>query len=190
MSKNRNRRRPNPESGSRFSRSLKRLYVRFIRIRGEPREIALGFALGLFIGMSPTMGFQMAIAVFLAALLKWNKISAAAGVWITNPVTAPFVYGGTYLVGSKILGTGNVVRMTGNFDITAIGSVLRQAPEVLLILSVGGIVIGVPVAFVGYYFSYKAVERYQEDLKEKLERQKERLARKGRKIKRKKRKKS
>ncbi|WP_419661268.1 DUF2062 domain-containing protein [Desulfosarcina variabilis] len=35
---------------------LKKLYQRFTRIRGNPREIAPGFALGLFISFSPTMG--------------------------------------------------------------------------------------------------------------------------------------
>jgi uncharacterized protein (DUF2062 family) len=75
-------------------------YERFLKIRGTPREIGLGFAIGLFVGMSPTMGFQMAIAVFLAAVFKWNKISAAAAVWITNPVTAPIIYGVTYFIGA------------------------------------------------------------------------------------------
>jgi uncharacterized protein (DUF2062 family) len=40
----------------------------------------LGFAFGIFIGMTPTMGIQMPIAVFIAALIKWSKISAAFGV--------------------------------------------------------------------------------------------------------------
>jgi hypothetical protein len=54
------------------------------------------------------MGFQTATAVFFAALFKWNKFSGAAGVWITNSVTAPFIYGMTYLVGAKMLGVGKV----------------------------------------------------------------------------------
>ena len=77
---------------------LSRAYERFVRIRGRPREIALGFALCIFIGMLPTMGIQMPIAVFFAALLKWSKISPAFGVWITNPFTSPFIYGLTYMV--------------------------------------------------------------------------------------------
>jgi uncharacterized protein (DUF2062 family) len=55
---------------------LRRAYERFVKIRGRPREIALGFALGVFIGMTPTIGIQMPIAVFFAALVKWSKISA------------------------------------------------------------------------------------------------------------------
>ena len=35
---------------------IRRLYERFIMIRGEPREVALGFAVGIFVGMTPTVG--------------------------------------------------------------------------------------------------------------------------------------
>ncbi len=52
---------------------LRKPYDRFLKIKGDPREIALGMALGLFVGMSPFMGIQMAVAVFLAAIFKWNK---------------------------------------------------------------------------------------------------------------------
>ncbi|MBW1669288.1 MAG: DUF2062 domain-containing protein, partial [Deltaproteobacteria bacterium] len=34
-------------------RQLKYLYIRFIRLRGDPRELALGTALGVFAGMMP-----------------------------------------------------------------------------------------------------------------------------------------
>ena len=47
--------------------SWKKTYSRFLKIRGNPKEIALGFALGLFVGMSPFMGAHTIIAVFLAA---------------------------------------------------------------------------------------------------------------------------
>lgn len=50
--------------------------------------------------MTPTMGIQMLIAGFLAAVLKWNPISAMMGIWITTPVTAPVIYGTTF--GAKI----------------------------------------------------------------------------------------
>ena len=42
--------------------SCKKAYSRFVKIRGNPREIALGFALGLFVGMSPFMGAHTIIA--------------------------------------------------------------------------------------------------------------------------------
>lgn len=156
--------------------SLKKAYERFIKIRGDPQNIALGFALGLFVGMSPTFGFQTAIAIFLAALFKWNKISAAIGVWVTNPVTTPFIYGMTYLAGAKILGMNKVNNPIGELNIDAIGQILHKAPGIFWALTVGGVILGLPLAVAGYYFSYKIIARYQEDIKKKIAKQREKLA--------------
>ena len=59
-----------------FIRQSKLMVVRFVRLRGLPVEIAKGVALGIFIGMTPTFGFQMAIALFFAYLLKENRLAA------------------------------------------------------------------------------------------------------------------
>ena len=152
-----------------------RIYNRFIRIRGTPREIARGFALGLFIGFSPTMGFQIAMGVFIAALLKWNKFAAAIGVQVTNPLTAPFVYGFTYLVGAKMIGLEQPFIRKDAFDLNNIVAIFDKAPDIILALTIGGVVVGLPVAWAGYLISYSAVEKYQTTIKEKLYRKKENI---------------
>ncbi len=169
---------PNRNSGKKswaFS-SLLKTYDRFVKIRGNPREIALGFALGLFVGMSPTLGIQMAIAIFIAALFKWNKISAAIGVWISNPLTAPFLYSLTYFAGAKLLGVNNTINSSGTIGDTPFYTMLLKAPEILWAATLGGIVLGLPVAVSGYFFAYTAVSRYQEDIKRKLAERKARKA--------------
>jgi uncharacterized protein (DUF2062 family) len=150
-------------------------YRRFLKIRGEPREIALGFALGLFVGITPTMGIQMIIAVFFAALFKWNKISSAIGVWISNPLTAPLIYSLTYLLGAGILGLKNSFRLSDLQGITAVVEILKKAPEIFVALIIGGIVLGFPIAVLGYYLSYAAIQRYREGIKRKLLKQKEKI---------------
>ena len=79
-------------------------FLRFIRLRGTPEEIAKGFALGITIGMTPTFGVQMPIAFFFAWILRENKLAAILGVWITNPLTAPFIYATEYEFGRLLLG--------------------------------------------------------------------------------------
>ena len=78
--------------------------INFLRLRGTPEEVAKGLALGIFIGMTPTFGFQMAIALFFAWILKENKIAALLAVWVTNPITAPFIYAAQYETGRFLLG--------------------------------------------------------------------------------------
>ena len=93
-------------------RMTKLQLVRFARLSGSPDDIAKGMALGIFIGMTPTMGLQMPIAIFCAWLLRENKLAAALGVWITNPVTAPFIYALEYETGRLLLGMARVTLPT------------------------------------------------------------------------------
>jgi uncharacterized protein (DUF2062 family) len=160
---------------------MHRAYSRFLKIRGQPREIALGFALGLFVAMTPTMGFQIAIAVFLATLLKCNKISAALGVWITNPITAPFIYGACYLIGHQFYHVPKSQLLPKDLGVRSFYLMFQKAPDIFIALIIGGVIIGLPLAIVGYYFSFSAVAKYQNEIKEKLARKREIRARKLRK---------
>ena len=154
---------------------IRRIHERFLKIRGRPREIALGFALGIFIGMTPTMGIQMPIAVFFAAMLKWSKISAAFGVWITNPFTSPFIYGFTYIVGAKVLGLKVKITLPEDFSWSIVKELIENAPVIFGAMTIGGILIGFPLAILSYYLSFAAVNKYQQRIKDKMAVQKARL---------------
>jgi uncharacterized protein (DUF2062 family) len=153
-------------------------YKRFLKIRGNPREIALGMALGLFIGMTPVMGLHIATAIPLAALFKWNKISAAAGVWITNPLTAPVIYPITYMVGKPFLGTYRPISLPQADGLDALFKMLLKAPEIFWAMTIGGFILGIPLAIIGYFICFFVVEKYQQDIKRKIALSKEKLARK------------
>ncbi len=153
---------------SKLAAARQKAYERFLRIHGTPQEIALGFALGLFVGMSPFLGFHMAIAVFLAALFEWNKVSAAVGVWISNPLTVPVIYPLTYLVGAKLLGSEKIYRFPQTMDMDYILHMIRSAPEIISTLTLGGIIFGIPLGVAGYLFAYVAVKKYQTEIKQKL----------------------
>lgn len=153
----------------RWYQAAARAYHYVMTIHGHPREIALGLALGLFVAMTPTLGFQMIIAVFLATVFRWNRFSAAAGVWLSNPLTAPFIYGLAYLVGAWVLGFENNGLPKG-VDVHHIDVLLRKAPGIIWALTVGGLILGIPVAILGYYLSFSAIEKYRAALKDKRER--------------------
>ena len=152
---------------SRPSGLLKRVYARFVKLRGCPKEIARGFAVGVFVGFTPTLGAQVLLAVPLAALLKANKLAAVAGVWITNPVTAPFIYGLTYFVGSRLTGVSG--RLAAGFaEEMTLMEIVAQAPHIFWILTVGGIVVGLPMAVASYYAALTAVNRYRDRIRQKV----------------------
>jgi uncharacterized protein (DUF2062 family) len=170
-----------PETKTRrLLRPIVRAYERFLKIRGNPREIALGMALGLFVGMTPLMGLHTLMAVPLAAMFKWNKISAAVGVWVTNALTAPIIYGINYLVGARILGLSRSFGFEDTDGLSALYRLMVKTPEIFWATTIGGIVLGVPLAAAGYYFAYSVVHKYQAGIKTKLNRSKERRAQKNR----------
>ncbi len=72
------------------------------RLRSSPEAIAGGFALGLFIAFTPTVGVQIVLAFFLATLLNVNRPAAVLSVWVTNPVTIPAIFTFNYWLGSLI----------------------------------------------------------------------------------------
>ncbi len=146
---------------------IRRIYYRFLKIRGTPREIALGFALGLFIGFSPTMGIQIVVGIFIASLLKWSKITTAIGVQVTNPITAPFIYTFTYFVGSKVIGLDKpLILMDMNLDSLLV--IIRQVPRIFVAMTIGGILVGLPTAVIGYFVVCRIMNKYQERIKDTI----------------------
>jgi len=178
----------NQSDKNRLYSLLQKGYARFLKIRGHPHEIAMGLALGIFIAMTPTMGFQMAIAICLATFFKWNKVAAGIGVWVTNPVTAPIIYPVCYYIGSRIYSVPKSQSVGAGLNVKLFYTLLVKAPELFFALTIGGVIIGLPLAIAGYYFAYSAIHRYQDEIKLQLVRRKKRKALKTQKKKRKKKK--
>jgi uncharacterized protein (DUF2062 family) len=77
-------------------RPLIRLLQKF---RGSPHAVAGGFSLGLFLALTPTVGVQLLVAVFLATFFKLSRPAALLAVMITNPLTVPPIFTFNYWVG-------------------------------------------------------------------------------------------
>lgn len=67
------------------------------------RSVAGAFAVGLFWAFIP-IPFQMVAAAATAIPARVNLPISVALVWITNPLTMPPMFYGTYLVGTMITG--------------------------------------------------------------------------------------
>jgi uncharacterized protein (DUF2062 family) len=154
-------------------RKLRRAHVGLLRGSGAPAEIAGGMALGLFIAMLPIMGLQLPLALVIAEALRrlthfqLSRVAAAAGVWLNNPVTAAPVYGLCYFIGRPIAHRllpassqqAGAQAATG-FDLGALFS-SPDALEAMLGLIIGGVLLGVPTAWLGYRITYGMVSRHQ-----------------------------
>jgi len=136
-----------------FFRQFKLNLIRFIRLRATPNDIAKGMALGLFVGMTPTFGIQMVIVLALAVVLKENKIAALLGVWVTNPLTAPVIYGLEYEVGRALLGFPRP-HMLVHFNYESLVSLGWQ---VVGPLCLGSLIFGLVVGVVGYSVTLRMI---------------------------------
>ena len=65
---------------------------RVLHVDDTPHRIALGVAVGVFVAWTPTVGFQMILTIFLAWLLRANKLVGVPFAWISNPFTLIPIY--------------------------------------------------------------------------------------------------
>ena len=144
----------------------KRPFSFLLQLHGKPREIALGFALGLFIGMSPFFGLHTFAAIFLSTVLKWNRIASLAGIQITNIFTIPFIYPITFYVGSYIYPVRSSFAFTVDLYEMEIWKLVKTVPDVVATLTVGGIILGLPMALGSYFMVLYAMRQIQAKKKE------------------------
>ena len=111
-------------------------------------SVTNAFAVGLFLAWVP-VPMQMVLAVAIAILTPWRiNLPVAIGlVWITNPVTMPFLYWFSYELGMFILG---LPAPTGEFE-ASLEWFMSMASNGLYPFLFGCFVCGVVSAFVGYH---------------------------------------
>jgi len=145
-----------------FHRRARLIYLRVIRLRGHPHELALGMAIGVCIGMMPIIPFHMVTAVAAAIAFGASKITAAAGTLICNPVTVYPIYRYCYVIGMFILGfdhnTGLLMPVTGTINqgeyLEAIKTILSGGGMAVATFLLGGIVLGLIVSVPSYFLFY------------------------------------
>ena len=142
------------------------------RISAPPHVIALGFAAGVFASFTPFIGFHFIIAGLIAFAVGGNIVASAFGTAVGNPLTFPFIWVATYNVGAMMLG----VATRGSVAIDLPDGLLsllfsnpvqfweefwRALHPVLLPMSIGALLIGLPVSAAIYLMLKRAVEGYQ-----------------------------
>ena len=109
------------------------------------RSVARAVAIGLFVMYLP-IPFQMAVAAFLAISFRANLPLSVALVWLTNPVTIPAMFYLSYRVGALLLGWEHDL----SEDLLTVGGMFREFGQIWPPLFVGGVVVGLFLAAVGY----------------------------------------
>ncbi len=144
-----------------FSHNFKKLKDKFmilLRINNTPRHIALGVAIGVFIGVTPLYGFHTILAILMAILIRQtNKIAILIGSNISIPPTAPFISWAGYEIGRVILGHKYPAIKWTALKHFRYGDV----KEILFPLFLGSFILGLILAVCFYFITLVLVKRFK-----------------------------
>ncbi len=144
----------------RWQRRFRYFYLRFMRLREQPEQLARGLAAGVFAGLFPLFGLQTIIGIAIALRIGGNPLMAAAGTWVSNPLTYVPIYAFNYNVGRWLLGVrdtdpfGNTVESYQNW--------LAMGTDVALALFLGCFVVGCVCSVLSYTIGLPLITQIQQ----------------------------
>lgn len=121
-------------------------------IDATPHRIALSFAIGVFIGVSPLLGIHTVLGLILAYLFRLSKLATLTGVFVTNPVSIIPIYSFCMWVGMLILGV-DMTHIVSDIDWLhmSIASMGKELETLLWPFIVGTLSVGAVGAVAGYF---------------------------------------
>jgi hypothetical protein len=86
----------------RLFRIYRYVYLKLVRENDSPERVGRGAALGIFIGVFPTLWFGPVLALAAAGLIAANRAAALASMIATGPLM-PFIWTGCVLLGNALV---------------------------------------------------------------------------------------
>jgi uncharacterized protein (TIGR03546 family) len=138
-----------------FKNKISIFYNRFISLKGEPGEIAAGMAIGVFVGVTPTIPFHTVAIILLCLLFRQNMTAAILGATcVSNPITIPLFYLAQYELGRLLL---NYESLKVTFNDYSLKSIFELGWHILYPLQLGGLLMAVVFTVPAYFITYRAV---------------------------------
>jgi len=129
-----------------------------LSLKDSPQRIAVSFAVGVFIGMSPLLGAHTVLGILIAWRFRLNKLVTLIGVYVTNPWTIIPIYTFGTWMGAKLVGLDSIIPYIDWSHITLSG-LMSSFHHLLLPFIVGNVLLGLVSAVFSYFLIYEAVKR-------------------------------
>jgi hypothetical protein len=129
-----------------------------IKLKESPHRIALAFATGVFIGMSPLLGLHTLLGFVVAWIFRLNPFALLAGVYITNPWTIVPIYTFSTYVGAQCLGIEQIIPKIDWSDIS-FNYLLNNLEPLMMPFIVGTLMMGTLTSVISYIIIYKAAKK-------------------------------
>jgi len=155
-----------------------------IKAKPTRNEFRIGVALGLFVGLTPTVGVQMYVCLFFWLLFKkikkdwnFNLPTSIAMVWVTNPFTVVPIYYIFFRIGiwfQSLYGTDSPLQGIEFFEMRILD--IQKAPTFLLQfqeigkflfydtgipLFLGSLFIAIPTTLIAFFYSQKVYDKLE-----------------------------
>ena len=124
------------------------------------RELAVSFALGMLVGVSPYFGLQTWICLSLSSFFRVPVFPMLLVSSVTNPLTVAFVYAGTTKVGMLLLGIDSC-DIDFNWGDLGFSDIRLMGKTVLLPFFLGTHLVGIILSVFTYFIVYYIVKRYR-----------------------------
>jgi uncharacterized protein (DUF2062 family) len=146
-----------------LDRLRKYYYLKFIRLKGDPRSLAAGTAIGVFVGLTPTMPLHTIAIIAMTLITRTSLIAAMTISWIVcNPLTYVPIYYFSLVIGNavtpynlsweKIKAVLNLLLSHPGLgpSLQALADLGRDA---IIVMVVGGCILAMPFTIASYYLS-------------------------------------
>jgi len=144
---------------------LRKAIASLVRVPDTPERTALAFAIGVFLGFSPFLGFHTLMGVGVAFLFRLNRIAVILGVWSNLPwLLVPFYSFATW-VGVKVMGlpksiTPPQIGLTDFFS-TEFWVWLASSWELLIPAFFGSLILSVILALLAYPTALFVIRKFR-----------------------------
>lgn len=148
-----------------FWRVSKYYFTKFKRLRGTPKGLAGGTAIGVFIGLTPTIPLHTVLIVFLAFATRTSVLAGIIVSWLVcNPLTYLPIYYFSAVIGNYItpyeLNVGTIQLLlneiiSGESLQQSLTFIAELGYEAMVVLVVGGIVLALPFTIISYYLALR-----------------------------------
>ncbi len=155
---------------------MKYYWIRLLRLHDDPFVLARGVAIGVLVGLTPTIPFHTVLIIAFCTVGRGNVLAGLiASILVSNPLTIPLHYYaawklGTMLTGfhipwSEVLQLMDTVKDAGLMD--AARFIYLKGIGMMASMLLGGLALSIPFAIAAYLLS---LSLYMKRRRQKLRR--------------------
>jgi uncharacterized protein (DUF2062 family) len=160
-----------------FARTTKFHYYKLLRLKGSPHSLALGAAIGVFIGLTPTIPLHTTAVLLITFLTRSSIIAGITTSYIiSNPFTFIPLYSVCLILGNIAtpyhLDTRYLNKVTNLLESDRGFYEMMQAIaglgyEAVVVFLVGGLILALPGGLLSYFGFYHVIVAFRRKRREK-----------------------